>query len=79
MPSLTLKEIPEDLHQQLKAEARSHGRSLTKEVYVRLRLSLARRAPDAAEIAERARKVRGLFRGDLEPARVDRLKRQGRA
>ncbi len=39
MASITLKELPEDLHGQLKLEAESNFRSLTQEVLARLQRS----------------------------------------
>ena len=60
MASLTLKDIPKDLHEALKTEAIAHGRSLTKEVYVRLRLSIAQRR--AVEADEHLRKAKSLQR-----------------
>ena len=79
MASLTLKDVPEDLHESLKAEALAHGRSLNKEVIQRLRLSLARDGrPDAKEILASADRIRKLFRGSLTQKELDRAKNQGR-
>ena len=78
MASLTLKNIPEDLHEALKAEAVAHGRSLTKEAFHCLRIALNRTGPDGSEVEAKARQVRKLFRSDLAPADLDRWKRQGR-
>ena len=40
MPSLTIRNIPEDLHAKLEADAIAHGRSLDKEVLLRLAVSV---------------------------------------
>lgn len=40
MPSITLKDIPEDLHAQLKQEADANFRSLPQEALARLQRSL---------------------------------------
>ena len=39
MPSITLKEVPDDLHAQLQQEASAHFRSLDGEVLARLQRS----------------------------------------
>ena len=79
MASLTLKDVPEDLHESLKAEAAAHGRSLNKEVIQRLRVSLVRDGrPDAKEILASADRIRKLFRGSLTQKELDRAKNQGR-
>ncbi len=41
MASITLKDIPEDLHAQLKAEAEANFRSLTQEALARIERSFA--------------------------------------
>ena len=55
MPSLTIRDIPEDLHAKLKADAAAHGRSLNKEILLRLSVSLARRQPSVDAIVDRMR------------------------
>ena len=50
MPSLTIRDIPEDLHARLKADAAAQGRSLNKEVLVRLKLSVTERRPAVEEL-----------------------------
>lgn len=55
MPSLTIRDIPEDLHSRLKADAAAHGRSLNKEILLRLSVSLARRQPSVDAIVDRMR------------------------
>jgi hypothetical protein len=40
MPSITLKDIPEDLHAQLKQEAEANFRNLPQEVMARLQRTL---------------------------------------
>ena len=44
MASITLKDIPEDLHAVLKGEAEANFRSLAQEVMARLQMSLDREA-----------------------------------
>jgi len=80
MASLTLKDIPEDLHRRLKAEAEAHGRSLTKEVYVRLRLSVAQgSASDSREHLLKARSLERRMKGiHIDGAFLAAARREGR-
>ncbi|KAA0252891.1 Arc family DNA-binding protein [Acidobacteria bacterium ACD] len=71
MPSITLKDVPDDVHAALKAEAAAHGRSLNREIIQRLRLSLVKeRRPRVDEILARAarhhRRMRGVHLTDEE-------------
>lgn len=58
MPSLTIRDIPEELHARLKAEAAAHGRSLNKEILLRLKVSADRRQPPVDALVERIRTSR---------------------
>jgi plasmid stability protein len=79
MASITLKDIPEDLHAQLKEEAAAHGRSLSKELLLRLKVSVMKYGHrDVSDLLADAARVRRRFKGSLEPAMLDRWKRQGR-
>ena len=46
MPTLTLKNIPEDLHARLKASAERNRRSLNSEILVRLEQDISRAVLD---------------------------------
>ncbi len=59
MPSLTIRDIPEDLHERLKSDAAAHGRSLNKEILLRLKVSTHRRQPPVDALVERIRTSRG--------------------
>jgi hypothetical protein len=77
MPTLTLKNIPADLHARLKASAEQNRRSLNSEILVRLEQDMGRPALDPATHLARlraftARQVR------VDHRKVTRYKRQGR-
>ena len=58
MNTITLKNVPATVHRALKSRARSHGRSLNREILAMIE-GATRAAPmDAAAIGERARAVR---------------------
>jgi hypothetical protein len=78
--TLTLKNVPDELLERLRAEARERRRSLNQEALARLEQSLAVRWPTAAEQLDRMQRAQARF-ADLAPldARfVDAAKRSGR-
>lgn len=78
MLSLTLKNIPKDLHSRLKASAEKNRRSLNSEILARLEADFAAPVVDAEERARMLRAfVARLPRADHR--KVARYKRQGRA
>lgn len=59
MSILTIRSVPDELHERLKASAVEHGRSLNSEVIECLRVGLAARRPrDVGGFLERARATR---------------------
>ena len=63
MPSITLKNLPHDLHRDLKQRARARQSSLNKEVIMTLRAATAPSVSlEAAPLNEKARRLRSLFR-----------------
>jgi plasmid stability protein len=76
MASITLKDLPEDLHGQLKLEAEANYRSLTQEVMARLQRSLD---IDAALRTQRDQRLidEALASGPEEPltrAKMDKIR-----
>ena len=78
MPSLTLKNIPKDLHALLRRSAEKNRRSLNSEILLRLESDFA--APEV-EPEVHARTLRAFVAKlpRVEHAKVSRYKRQGRA
>lgn len=78
MLTLTLKNIPKELHVMLKDSAEKNRRSLNSEILVRLESDFAVPAVDPEAYAKELKTfVARLPR--VEHARVTRYKRQGRA
>lgn len=78
MLNLTLKNIPEDLHAQLKESAEKNRRSLNSEILVRLESEFT--APIVGTEAQaQALKAFTAKLPRVEHAKVGRYKRQGRA
>lgn len=70
MPSLTLKDIPKRLHQQLKERAARHRRSLSQEALACLEQMVAAEPVEAALVLRKARaeraKVKPVRQRDLD-------------
>jgi plasmid stability protein len=62
MASITLKNIPDDLHRELKEQAESTGRSLNQEALRWLRVAASLRPQSAAEVAAHLADLRELHR-----------------
>ncbi len=80
MPTtLTLKGIPDDVYERLKATAELQRRSLNSEAIALLEAALLPRKPTAADRIARARALRESLPVELYAAeRIDKFKRQGR-
>jgi plasmid stability protein len=79
MPTITVKDIPRDLHRALKGRAKTHHRSLNKEVIATLQAATAASRPfDAPALEESVRRARSLFRRPLTARQIDTWKRVGR-
>lgn len=80
MPTnLTLKNVPDEVYERLKASALAHRRSLNSEAIVCLETMLVARRVSVSERLTRARALRaalpgGKFRADD----IDAFKREGR-
>jgi plasmid stability protein len=80
MPTtLTLKNIPDDVYERLKASAEAHRRSLNSEAIVCLESVLLPGKLPPAERLARARALRAsLPQGKFRARDIDLLKREGR-
>lgn len=78
MLTLTLKNIPQDLHAMLKKSAEANRRSLNSEILVRLESDFAAPAVDPETYAKEL-KAFATRMPRVRHAMVDRYKRQGRA
>ncbi len=78
MLTLTLKNIPEDLHAMLKESAEKNRRSLNSEILARLERDLAAPTVDPEVHAKELRAFTTRL-PKVEHIRVSRYKRQGRA
>ena len=77
MATLTLKNIPDELHAKLKESAERNRRSLNSEILMRLESAFT--AP-VVDVREHGRRLKAFIDGQsfVDHAHVDRFKRQGR-
>ncbi|NOX36856.1 MAG: Arc family DNA-binding protein [Calditrichaeota bacterium] len=78
MPTITLKNIPNDLYQKLKMRARLHRRSINSEILYCLEQLLTPHPIDESEILTDARKMRKKTGISLTDRTLQSLKNDGR-
>ena len=78
MSTITLKNVPLEVHTTLKSRAKAHGRSLNREIIAILEGSLHGSRIDAAAVSDRARTVRETMGVYLTQADLTALKDSGR-
>jgi plasmid stability protein len=79
MPTITLKNIPRELHRQLKNRAKQHHRSLNKEVIASLQAATSRtQAIDAESMMGEAREARSKFKRPIAAQEITSWKNNGR-
>ena len=80
MATLTLKNVPQELVERLKDEAKQNRRSLNQETLARLELSLAKRRRSGEETVASLRKLHKKMRGAplLTDELLERAKNEGR-
>lgn len=78
MTTLTLKNIPEDLHERLRERAARHHRSLNSEVLACLRAVLTSERVDPDALLAAARHAREGIGGRLTARVLAELKAEGR-
>jgi plasmid stability protein len=78
MASVTVKDLPERLHRQLKVRARLHRRSLNSEIIAVLEAAASARKLDADELLTRAAALRSRVGGRLTDSDLAALRQAGR-
>jgi plasmid stability protein len=79
MPSLTIKGLPEELHERLKERADQNRRSMNDEVIAILERALLPSRRSAEEAIERAEALNQEIGKTFDPTLVEQGKREGRA
>ncbi len=80
MPTMTIKNIPEDLYARIKESASEHGRSMNNEVIYLLKRAYHGRRIDAEHFLGKAEAIRNKFvLPPLTDEALNAAKREGRA
>jgi len=79
MASITIKDIPPDVHARLKQRARANRRSLQQEILACLEEAVLPSRPDAEELIEQTRTLSRRFGVRVDHRLTDRYKREGRS
>lgn len=78
MATITLKNIPDILHERLKESAAQHHRSMNKEIIARLEAQLMPPSLSAESKLAEIRALRQRLPLRATPEEIDELKREGR-
>ena len=79
MATITLKNIPADLHRELKRRAEDHHRSLDKEIIATLKTTTGRtHRVDVEALVREARVARAKFARQISEAEINAWKRARR-
>jgi hypothetical protein len=78
MANITLKDVPDDLHERLRAAAEASGRSLNKLILTTLERSLGPRRIDRVDLLNRIRSRRATMNRVLDEAVLQEAIREGR-
>ena len=78
MSSITIKNIPPQIHDRLKKQAQMHHRSLQQEILFRLESSVPLPKLDAEKWIKEFRALRSRMKGKITAEEIDKWKREGR-
>ena len=79
MSTITLKNVPEQMHALLKSRAQAHGRSLNREILCTLEKLLNAGVSDAEQILDEAHAVRESMGVYLTQRELKEMKDKGRS
>jgi plasmid stability protein len=78
MANVTIKDLPTELHDRLKENAKMNRRSLNAEVITLLEAAVEPRRVNVDEVLAAARAVRSKVKRELTDQEINQMKRQGR-
>jgi plasmid stability protein len=80
MVTITVKNIPEEIYEKIKLQAKANRRSVNSEIISIFEHAIQKRTPmDVKEVLERARKIRELTAHyTITNEEIDRWKKEGR-
>ena len=79
MATITVKHIPDDLYNRLKAAAETNRRSINREIISRIEQSLSSHRVATDQLLARVKRVQESYSGrPISIEQLDRAKREGR-
>jgi plasmid stability protein len=78
MPSITVKNIPEEIYNKIRSQAESHHRSINSEIIACLEQYTHAHRVSEEEILYEARRLRKRARGKLSSDEIDQAINHGR-
>lgn len=78
MPTITLKNIPDNLYKKIRLRAKQSHRSINSEIIRNLEKSVMSSKADSERILESARKIKASIKNVLSEKEITELKGNGR-
>ncbi len=79
MPNITVKNIPDDLYEELKRSAKINRRSINQEIIMCIESSLQHKVENPKQVLEKARKLRIKTAGSpISDSEFNRIKETNR-
>jgi plasmid stability protein len=78
VPSITVRNIPEDIYDRVREQANAHHRSINSEIIACLEQSVKPQQVSTDDILQEARRLRKKAKGSLSSEEIDSAINQGR-
>jgi len=78
MPSITVKNIPEEIYDRVREQASAHHRSINSEIIACLEKTVKPRQVSTDDILKEARRLRKKAKGSLSSEEIESAINQGR-
>ena len=78
MPSITVKNIPEDIYSKVRQQAQAHHRSINSEIINCLEKNVQAQKITSNDILREARRLRKKAKGSLSSQEIEQAINQGR-
>ena len=78
MPSITVKNIPEEIYDRVREQAKAHHRSINSEIIACLEQTVKSQQVSTDDILQEARRLRKKAKGSLSSQEVESAINEGR-
>lgn len=78
MPSITVKNIPDEIYDKVRQQAQAHHRSINSEIIACLEQTVQARSISPSDILNEARRLRKKAKGSLSSKEIEEAINQGR-